>query len=160
MIIKSVSLIIPTIKAAIAGDGPELRYLKQISKKLKIVDQISFIGYINPDDLSEYYSSGKIFVLTSETEGLPRTILESMACGTPVVSSNVGDISDLLGHSKESFLVNNHEDIIDYSRKIVRLLKDKEEYITVSNESRKIAKNHYSHDSSKRVWKNIIDFLS
>jgi len=64
-------------------------------------------GYVkNKEDLSRIYSAADTFVIPSIEDNLPNTVLESLACGTPVVGFNVGGIPDMIRHKFNGFLVN------------------------------------------------------
>lgn len=74
------------VKLVVAGDGPYLDDLKDLSARLGITDQVIFTGMIAPSETALYYKAADFFVSasTSETQGL--TYLESLASGTPVVA--------------------------------------------------------------------------
>lgn len=75
--------------------GNESKELKEKAKFLKIKQEnIKFIGLINQKELSEYYRKSDVFILFSSIENLPCVILESFSSGTPVISTNVGGISE------------------------------------------------------------------
>ena len=59
--------------------------------------------------MQKIYAETKIYLLTSRFEGLPTTIIEAMACGVPVVASNVGGNSDLIEHGKSGYIFNHQE---------------------------------------------------
>ena len=61
-------------------------------------DNITFLGHVSHEDLPSYYNMADILTLPSDMEGIPMVILESLACGTPVVSSNVGGIPDIIAN--------------------------------------------------------------
>lgn len=66
------------------GDGSQKKELMGECERLGIADRVKFISYTN--NIEEYYSSAKLTVLTSYFEGFPNVLIESIACGTPVVS--------------------------------------------------------------------------
>jgi len=66
-------------------------------KKLKIRNQVKFLGYVNTDDLPYLYSSARVFVYPSLYEGFGLPVLESLTCGTPVITSNVSSLPEVLG---------------------------------------------------------------
>ena len=68
------------------GNGEEEMALKKITKALDLEKAVHFLGY--RDNPYQYLSRADIYVLSSETEGLPNIIIESMVCGTPVISSD------------------------------------------------------------------------
>lgn len=75
----------------IAGDGPFKEELEE-----KAGEDVHFAGRVPEEELPLYYSLGDVFCLPTFGEGLPLSMLESMACGTPVLSTNVGSIPDII----------------------------------------------------------------
>lgn len=73
----------------IAGSGPELGRLQQLAKQLGVEDRVRFLGQIANDQLSTWYSAADALILCSSREGWANVLLESMACGTPVVATNI-----------------------------------------------------------------------
>ena len=80
----------------IVGKGSYEEKLKNYISHHQMDDSIIFTGPIyNQDELRKIYNQAEILLLTSYHEGIPMTILESLACGTPVLSTDVGGISRL-----------------------------------------------------------------
>lgn len=73
----------------IAGAGPELGRLEQLATQLGVDDRVRFLGQIANDQLCNWYSAADVLFLCSSREGWANVLLESMACGTPVVATNI-----------------------------------------------------------------------
>jgi len=91
----------------IIGDGP----LRGLAEK-SLIDEIKegrvvLTGWVNNEDLPNYYNDMKLVIMPSYTEGLPGVLLESMACGTPVLASAVGGIPDIIENGVNGFLLND-----------------------------------------------------
>ena len=80
--------------ASAEGDWSE--YLKELASDLGIADSVRFLGQLAPDQLSLPLSAADVFVLSSRNEGWANVILESMACGTPVIASDVGGNAEVV----------------------------------------------------------------
>ncbi len=82
----------------IVGDGDASITLYELSKKLNISDNVSFEGAVfDKDKIKEYYSSADFYILpTYHGEGFPRTLYESMIFGTPIITTFVGAISQIM----------------------------------------------------------------
>ena len=78
---------LPDVKLLIAGEGPEHRALESLGESLGISDRLCFLGPVPYDQIPRVYSAVDALVLASDREGWPNVLLESMACGTPVVAS-------------------------------------------------------------------------
>ena len=94
----------------IGGDGdqsPEFQRLQAVSSELGIQNAVSFVGRVDQKDLPPYYSAADILVVPSYYESFGLVGLESLACGTPVVSTKVGVLEDILKQNNTGHLVEN-----------------------------------------------------
>ncbi len=80
---------LPGMRVIIAGSGPLRSVLESQAARAGIADRVSFLGQMAHDDLPAVYSAADASVLASENEGWANVLLESMACGTPVVAANI-----------------------------------------------------------------------
>lgn len=94
---------VPDTTLIIAGQGEEEKGLKTLAVELGIADQVKFIGL--RFDLSEIYPLFDVFLLTSFSEGISVTLLESMACGVPSVVTDVGGNKELVVEGETGYLV-------------------------------------------------------
>jgi teichuronic acid biosynthesis glycosyltransferase TuaC len=81
--------LLPDVHLMIAGIGPEREKLEALAARIGVADRVKFLGAVAQTDLKEYYNASDAMVLASSREGWANVLLESMACGTPVVASNV-----------------------------------------------------------------------
>ena len=91
----------PSLQLAIAGQGPLEYGLRNLAEKLNIKDQVFFLG--ERSDVPKLIRQFDLFVLPSLKEGFPYVVLEAMAAGRPIVSTNVGGIPEML--TDEAILV-------------------------------------------------------
>ncbi len=89
----------PDYKLSIIGSGEEHDKLADLCKELNIQDKVDFKGTLGREAIAEELNRARAFVLTSVTEGFPKVIIEAMATGTPVISSDVGNIKNVVGES-------------------------------------------------------------
>jgi glycosyltransferase involved in cell wall biosynthesis len=87
----------PDICMAFAGEGPLLEDLKQLAKQMGVQNQIRFLGFRR--DITTWMRASVATVLASEREGLPRSIMESMSLGIPVIGTDIRGIQDLLAYN-------------------------------------------------------------
>ncbi len=80
---------LPNVRLLIAGDGPERKNLEDLARRSGVLDRVTFLGALPQATLTEYYGAVDALVLASSREGWANVLLESMACGTPVIASNV-----------------------------------------------------------------------
>lgn len=94
----------------IIGKGTYEDTLKRYIQKRQIKDTIIFPGPVyNQNELRKIYNQAEILLLTSYHEGIPMTILESLACGTPVLSTDVGGISKLTTSEVQCFTLKERD---------------------------------------------------
>jgi glycosyltransferase involved in cell wall biosynthesis len=81
-------------RAAIVGGGPDKTELVTYAETLEINTHVTFVGW--SDDVSSWLQRSRVFVLTSDSEGLSQALIQAMMCGLPAVVSDVGDLGDLV----------------------------------------------------------------
>jgi len=90
----------------IAGDGPDRAKLKQLCLQLGVQSRVVFLGVLNQEQLICYYNAANALLLLSSREGLANVLLESMACGTPVIASSVGGTPEIVRSTEAGILLN------------------------------------------------------
>lgn len=81
-----------------AGDGALRAELEERARTLGAANRVKFLGSVPQTRLPEIYSAADVMVLASQREGWPNVVLESMACGAPVVASDVGAVREMITH--------------------------------------------------------------
>lgn len=87
---------VPDATLVVVGDGPERARLRALAKELDVAQRIHFVGEVAHDDLCAYYSATDVLVLASSREGMPNVVLESLACGTPVIAAPFQGVDELI----------------------------------------------------------------
>ncbi len=114
----------PDVRLGIRGDGPLRPQVEQQIAALGLAAHVAFIPRVaGPDDLARLYNQARMLVCASTAEGGPRVTVEAMACGTPVISTPVGVMADLMEDGKSLLVF--HWDADELAAKI-RLLLDRE----------------------------------
>jgi D-inositol-3-phosphate glycosyltransferase len=104
-------------------DNDEMMRLQVLLDRLEIEDVVTFLGAQNQDTLPYYYSSAEMVVMPSDYESFGMVALEAMACGTPVIASDVGGLAHLVKHGRTGYRV-AARDPGALAAKIARLLTD------------------------------------
>ncbi|MEI7731529.1 MAG: glycosyltransferase family 4 protein [Verrucomicrobiota bacterium] len=89
----------------LAGVGRDEKKYHELAHALEIDSMVEFLGYVQRKNLGQYYAAADAFVLPSFAEGRPAAMLEAMACGLPVIASDIPGISDTIRHGCEGLLV-------------------------------------------------------
>jgi len=143
---------IPNVRATIVGDGELREELEQLAIDIGVSNNIEFLGH--RDDVEKLLCDSRMFVLTSDLEGLPLSLMEAMMCGLPAVVSDVGDLGDLVQNGINGYLVprRSPERLAD---RITELLSDTVKYAAFSDAARDSALKYETKATTKR-WDDII----
>lgn len=87
---------LPDFRLVIAGEGPERSALEATAHQHNVSSRVQFLGRVDQTKLGQCYGAADILVLASSREGWPNVLLESMACGTPVVATDVGGVPEIV----------------------------------------------------------------
>ncbi len=96
---------LPDVDLVIAGDGEESERLHQQAERLGLSRRVRFLGAVGQDELAEIYTAVDIMVLASSREGWANVLLESMACGTPVVATDIWGTPEVVTERAAGVLV-------------------------------------------------------
>jgi glycosyltransferase involved in cell wall biosynthesis len=94
----------PSFKGWFAGTGTLERDLRDRVQALGLADRVELLGTIGPSALAERLRRSACLLVTSLWEGQPRAVLEALACGTPVVSTKVGDVEYFVRDGETGFV--------------------------------------------------------
>jgi len=89
----------------VAGSGPDRPRLERLAEQLCVSGRVSFAGLLEPRDLRDRYRSADATILASEREGMPNVLLESLACGTPVLATRAGGIPEIVSAPEAGVLL-------------------------------------------------------
>lgn len=146
----------PSIKAAVIGNGGLKKDLEDYVNSLNLSDNIKFHGYVSSaNNINRILNSAKIFVLNSSHEGGPFTVPEAMAAGLCVISSNVGEVKNVIEHGQNGFVVERYNDVDNYVNIIRMLLENPETLEKIQRRAAKI-KNRGMNTSLGRFWERAV----
>jgi len=119
LIIEALSKL-PNHTLLIIGEGPEQRPLERLAQQLGVSERVRFVGLVPQTELPRYYTAADALVLASSREGWANVLLESMACGTPVVATRVGGTPEVVAHDTAGVLIEQRsaEGILDGVRRL------------------------------------------
>ncbi len=145
---KGHHLIISALKSVenvtllIAGDGEMEASLKKLCKKTDMEKRVRFLGALSQKQLKDYYGACDALVLASSREGWANVLLESMACGSPVIATRVWGTPELVQSPDVGLLFDrNIQSLVDairlfyknkYNRADVRAYADKFDWLPIS----------------------------
>jgi glycosyltransferase involved in cell wall biosynthesis len=138
----------PETDLILVGKGEEENRLKRLASDLN-VKNISFLGALAHEDVPNIMNCADVLAMASYTEGLPSVTLEALACGLPVVSTDVGDIDKLLINENIGFLVKQRNEK-DYKNKLIKALEISNKF---KEERQDVAKRY----SAPKITQKIIN---
>lgn len=100
---------LPSLRLLIIGEGPQRQELEALARGFGVFERVRFLGNMPQAQLRLAYSSADVLLLTSTREGWPNVVLEAMACGTPVVSVDVGAVRSMLDDPKVGRIVTERD---------------------------------------------------
>jgi len=144
-------------KIMVVGDG----YLKNdIENQIcdaGLIDYFIFVGFI--DDLPKFYGMSDITALTSNNEGLPTVIIESMAASVPVIATDVGGVGDLVKDNETGLLVEPNNPEL-FARRLLELCVNPELRDRLAVTARQFAFDNYSIDVMTRNFMRLYSKIS
>lgn len=141
------------IKFCLCGNG-EIELIKQRVSELRIENRIAHIGWINKEKKEDFFSKSILNVLPSYNEGLPMTILETMAYGIPNISTSIASIPEVIFEGKNGFLI-SPGDTEKLARCIIELINNVELRMEFSKQSYEMINNKFSLDNNILILKKI-----
>ena len=124
--------------------NPAIKELKEEGYKIELVVADRNIKFIPHNEMPKYYNNIDIYICTSRTEGTPNTVLEAMACGIPVISTDVGIVPEVFGEKQKEFIIERTKE--ELKKKIINLISNKQKLKMLSDENLK--------QIQKWDWKN------
>jgi len=117
----------PTVHLYVVGEGDFRPELEELARKLGVQDRVFLVGTRPNEELSDWYSAAEVSCLVSSREGWPNVLLESMACGTPVVATRVWGVPEVIVSPELGIMVNqNSQEIAAGLERALRTAWDRE----------------------------------
>lgn len=146
--VKAIPLILKEYEAAeflICGDGILYDKVKSELEDKGLQNKVKLTGWIRHSELPNYLQEVKLFVLPSESEGVPGIIQEAMSCGIPVLAMSVGGIPDLIQDERTGFILeNNSPECI--AKNVVRAL-EYPKLDEIAQNARRLIEEVYAYDA-------------
>jgi len=143
------------IRILILGDGILKDQVEQYINKNNLSALVQLKNFADSHEIPKTLNKIKLLVIPSYSEGLPNRLLEAMACGTPVLTTPVGGIPDLINEGETGFLLksNNPEHIAE---RVIELLNKPELLEKVSISSHNYIKKSFGYEKTLEDWQRIL----
>ena len=132
--------------------GSAYKNCMELIEKENLSDKVTFTGFVKYDDLPTYYAQSDIVVVPSQIyESFSYTVAQGMACGKPVIASNIGGIPETIDYERAGKLF-RPGDVDDLSMEIENLYSDKKAMINIARNARSFAINTFSIDVLRPIY--------
>ena len=130
----------------VVGDGPIKQELED-----KAPANMTFTGFLTGDDLVQAYAASDLFIFPSTTETFGNVVLESLACGTPVVAANAGGVRTIIQHGVTGLLC-EEKDVKGFADSITQLIKNKDQRLQLAENG----KNYALTQTWDAIFENLL----
>ncbi|MBN2016786.1 MAG: glycosyltransferase [Candidatus Cloacimonetes bacterium] len=143
----------PNIKVLFVGSGPTEDQIKEIVREFGLENHVIFAGFRN--DIPELYQILDLFILPSEREGFPITLLEAMTSGIPVIATDVGGNSDIIKDGRNGFIIepNNVEAL---TQRIEYYIEHPDEADIFANKAQSSVQKHFTSQIMTRNTEQML----
>jgi len=138
----------PEHKLVIIGDGSLRNQLEELADKLGIANKVELLKKLTNEQVAMVLNESSIFVMSSVSEGFPKALVEAMACGTPVVATDVGSCREII--NGVGFIV-KPRDPEGFKKALNRLIENEEVRVEFSRRCQEVAKRYDWKNTSKIV---------
>ena len=127
----------------IVGDGSQGKNLENLARDVGLKNML-FVGTAPYNDVPFYMAASDVLVLPSESEGLPDCVQQAMACGVPIVASNVGGLPEIITNGVNGYLVNSE---VEMEMRLKSLMSSPGLVATMERSAMEFARDNLSLDS-------------
>jgi len=150
----------PETRLLIVGDGPLRGKLESLVVRLKLTDHVEFAGLVPNRCIPYILSHSDIFILSSLHEVLPRSILEAMAAGKPVIAPHIGGIPEMVNEGVTGYLI-PPKDLNSLASKILELLKNKNLAERMGKAGRKLIEQKFEintiAEELEKIYQEVVE---
>jgi glycosyltransferase involved in cell wall biosynthesis len=141
---------IPEARLVVIGDGPERNHVHETARALA-VRNVEFVGPVPPAEMGRWYGEADVYLNASDIDNMPNSIIESFACGLPVVTSRAGGIPYVVEHERNGLLVDcgDHEAL---AAAALRVLDDDALAHRLIAEGLRDVEQHYTWEAVGERW--------
>lgn len=164
--------VFPDTKVYVAGDSPYSgfnfkqyikslgygKYLHSLIKKLKMENQIEFVGKLDEHEMCEFYKRANVFICPSTIENVPNSLAEAQIIGTPCIASYVGGNNSLIREGEDGYLY-RFEEYEMLAKYVCNIFESDELALKFSQNGRKVALQRHNKDNNVANLMNMYHFI-
>jgi glycosyltransferase involved in cell wall biosynthesis len=146
------------IKCCLVGEGNLKDKLQILSKKLNIEDNVIFIGYRS--NIDEILKKSKVFVVTSECEGISYSMLEALRCEMPIIGFDVPGVNEVIYNDINGYLI-PFNSVVEYANSLQKILQNDNLFERLQRGSRILLNDKFSvgnmYKNIYNIYKSVIE---
>lgn len=143
----------PDARLIMAGYGPERERLLTLINRMGL-DGVDFVGRVSPEKMASLYNEADIYVTSPNVDNMPNSVMESFACGLPVVATKAGGIPYIVTHEETGLLV-ECGDSEGLANAVLRLLQEPDLAHRLTTRARSECLQRYVWSSVGRKWEGL-----
>jgi glycosyltransferase involved in cell wall biosynthesis len=147
----------PKLIFLVVGGGPDFERISLKIREFRLENNFKLLGFVSDDLLPLYYNASDVFVLPSKSgEGMPLVLLEAMACGLPIIATNVGGVPEIV--DKNCGKIVPSDDVTALAEAVLEFSYNNGSIIT--EETRRVVEQKYSWEINvKRLIEVYEEFI-
>jgi glycosyltransferase involved in cell wall biosynthesis len=151
-LVRAVAVQPPYVKLVIVGEGPERANILAEAQRLGISDRILLPGFLA--EPYRYVGHFDIFALSSDSEQFPISLVEAMAAGLPVISTNVGDVAAMVAAENKPFII-PAQDEPGFAAALAGLAQDQDKRLALGAANKAVAARDYAESSMIEAYRRL-----
>ena len=144
----------PNLRVQLVGDGSLYNEVERILYESGISNQVDFTGWIEHEKISSNLAAARVLVLPSESEGVPTSMLEAMACGTVPVASAVGGVPAVISDGETGFLLPDNDP--EAIARILDNVLDRDDLDAIGGHARAYIRQNHSYNATAKRFHSLL----
>lgn len=161
LLIQSMPTVIkefPDAKLVVIGDGNLRNGMEELTRELKIAENVIFTGSLSHAELPRYFASADLFIMPSFSEGFGLVIIEAMSCKTIAVTTNLEVVHDIISDNKTGFFFEKISKQA-IAEKITYILQNKKNFENIREKGRQSVIEKFDWDIVRNNYSGLINKL-
>lgn len=140
----------PNARLLVAGSGPEYEALNKLARQFGIANQVDFLGRLDSNRIAELYREADVLLNPSTVDNSPNSVIEALASGLAVVTTNVGGIPKLVENEHDAMMIPAGQPEL-MAEKVLKVIGDKDLRMTLVNNGLEKVKRFFWSNVSQRL---------
>lgn len=144
----------PDLRVQLVGDGSLYDEVERLLSESGVSDQVDLVGWVDHDQIPSNLAAARVLVLPSESEGVPTSMLEAMACGTVSVASPVGSIPAVISDGETGFLLPDNDP--ETIAQVLNDVLDRDDLDAIGDHAREYIRQNHSYNATAERFHSLL----